>query len=208
MEHLNLVACENYERMSGQCADRMLDLIRQKPNALICLASGGSTKLAYDIFVRKVKEKSIDATKIQILKLDEWWGLPDEHPASCELYLQETVIKPLGLRDDQYIGFCGTANDAQKECMRITAEIQARGGIDLCILGYGVNGHIGFNEPGKDFFPYAAQVILSEESKTHAMVAEMPEQPEYGITLGAAGHWLRFRISLRTFSLTTEWKAG
>ena len=110
--------------------------------------------------------------------LDEWLGLPHDHPASCRHQILRELVQPLEIKDH----FTFNCSGDDQEISRFSqAQI---GPIDLCILGLGSNGHIALNEPGKTLKPYCHKAILSEESKNHPMIQDLHPKPKYGITLG------------------------
>jgi galactosamine-6-phosphate isomerase len=118
------------------------------------------------------------------LKLDEWGGLAKDDPATCEQHLRRALVDPLRL-DRRYIALNGEATDPQAECERVASWLALNGPIDACVLGLGVNGHLGFNEPGDYLQPHAHVAELSEASLAHAMVRDAP-RPSCGLTLGMA----------------------
>jgi galactosamine-6-phosphate isomerase len=138
----------NYESLSDFTAAEWINFIKANPNATICVASGDSPKLACELFCEKVKEHDIDVSKFFFLGLDEWVGLSPETFGSCHNDFQKRLIQPLGLVPSQYHMFDALATDLETECSKMDAVIKSRGGIDLMIVGIGMNGHIGFNEPG------------------------------------------------------------
>lgn len=89
-----------------------------------------------------------DFSRCRFVSLDEWIGLGREDVGSCLQTLSDELFQPLALRNEQIVFFDGQAADLQNECRRIDAVIAAHGGLDLVVLGVGMNGHIGFNEPG------------------------------------------------------------
>lgn len=176
----------NFEELSVISAGVMIDCLKQKPDALFCLASGNSPIRAYEIFVERVIKEKIDASQLRILKLDEWWGVPGTDASTCENYMQTRVIRPLEIPGKNYISFDSAAPDAEKECERIAQRIQEEGPIDLCILGLGKNGHLGLNEPGPYFIPFAHATELDAKTKTHDMLTLTGTSVDYGMTIGMA----------------------
>ncbi|HUH46008.1 MAG TPA: 6-phosphogluconolactonase, partial [Arenibacter sp.] len=79
-----------------------------------------------------------------------------------------------------------TTVDAKKECNRMENEMIERGPIDVCILGMGKNGHLGFNEPANFLTPECHIAELSQTSLMHSMTDSMAYKPNYGLTLGMA----------------------
>jgi galactosamine-6-phosphate isomerase len=123
--------------------------------------------------------------RVRLLNLDEWGGLASADSASCEAHLRSALISPLNLAE-RYIGFDGQAADPEAECRRIRDWLARNGPIDVCVLGLGLNGHLGFNEPAEHLQPHAHVAQLSKASLSHAMVQRRAAPPTYGLTLGMA----------------------
>jgi galactosamine-6-phosphate isomerase len=123
--------------------------------------------------------------RVRWIKLDEWGGLAMDDPATCEFQLRRTLITPLGAAD-RYTAFESQPADRATECARIAGWIASNGPIDLCVLGLGMNGHLGFNEPADRLTPHAHIAKLTEASLTHAMLEQTTGRPTYGLTLGIA----------------------
>jgi glucosamine-6-phosphate isomerase len=156
---------KSYETLSAFAANEWAMLIKEKPRAVICVASGDSPKLACELFCRKVNEENIDS-KFFFAGLDEWAGLSPETSGSCNNDFQKRLIQPLGLAASQYHLFDALATDLQAECIAIDRILKDKGGIDLMIVGIGMNGHIGFNEPGIDFNLLSHVTDLDETTVT------------------------------------------
>ncbi|PPL04745.1 galactosamine-6-phosphate isomerase [Parapedobacter indicus] len=177
---------DSQEAMSQRACDAITAQLAQKPDSLLCAATGGSPSRTYALLHHEAGQRPGLFAQMKLIKLDEWGGLPPNHPASCETYLQTQLIKPLGISRDRYLAFQSDAADPAKECTRIQQELSRSGPIDLCILGLGVNGHIAFNEPSDGLQATCHVAELSGQSLQHAMVADMTAKPAYGYTLGMA----------------------
>lgn len=175
---------EDYEKMSDRAANIVLEEIGAKKNLLICAPTGNSPTGMYHSLAQTFHKNPEIFNELRVLKLDEWGGLSANHPGSCEHYLQKHLLGPLKIPRDRYAGFMPTPEDAEKECERVQHIIDNEPSIDLCILGLGKNGHIGFNEPADFLQPHCHAAQLSEESKKHGMVDGIEQKPEYGMTLG------------------------
>ena len=108
-----------------------------------------------------------------------------DDPATCEHQLRTTLVTPLDLAA-QYTAFNSQPRDPEAECARIAGWLNQNGPIDICVLGLGVNGHIGFNEPAESLQRHAHLAKLSDASLGHAMLHQSRQRPTYGITLGMA----------------------
>lgn len=183
---MKIVKSENYKEMSLLASDMMIEALVRKPDALFCIATGSSPTGAYRLFAERIKSENIDASRMRIIKLDEWCGLPKDNAATCEHYISAHLLAPLGIPADspRYISFDPLAKDSDAECARISRLLHEAGGIDCCILGLGKNGHLGLNEPGKEAYPFAHRTALHAKTKTHAMLSENGESVSAGYTLG------------------------
>lgn len=184
---MNFKIYKDYEALSEATAVIIVETIREKPNAVICIASGDSPRLACKLFCKKVKEENLDVSKFFFVGLDEWVGLSPATFGSCHNDFQKRLIQPLGLASSQYHLFNAISNDLKKECEEMDAVIKDKSGIDLMIVGIGMNGHIGFNEPGVDFNLQSHVICLDETTVTVGQKYFQQEvKLEKGITLGLA----------------------
>jgi len=174
----------NYEELSKRAARVVLEEIRVQPGMLLCAATGSSPSGLYAALAAEAQIRPELFRQLRILKLDEWGGIPDHIPGSCEQYLRSRVLLPLQIPEDRYFSFSSNPPDPRAECERIRSILHREGPIDLCILGLGKNGHLGLNEPAEMLEPCCHVVHLSPESLQHSMLAEMEIKPSYGLSLG------------------------
>lgn len=175
----------DHETMSQAATDLLVRQLQEKPDALICLATGQSPMRAYALLAARGQAEPHLVQSLRVLKLDEWGGLAMEDPASGESWLREALIKPLGLAA-RFTGFNSRPANPEAECERIRCWLEQNGPIDSCVLGLGLNGHLGFNEPAAALQPHAHVAKLSETSLHHSMVANQKALPTFGLTLGMA----------------------
>lgn len=173
------------ELLSDYLAEQMIDLILAKPDALICFASGNSPRNTAACFVQKVKDRNIDVSSFFFIGLDEWVGVPPTLSGSCHNDFNNWLFEPLGIKNTQYHLFDGMSSNLDEECRLMDAFIQAHDGIDMMVVGIGMNGHIGFNEPGSNFEAKSHVVPLDEITATVGQkYFAQPMKLEHGITLG------------------------
>ncbi len=118
-------------------------LLRTKPNTVLGLATGSTPLLLY----RKLIEMNLDWSAVTTFNLDEYIGLPKEHPQSYHSFMWENLFSHINLKPENIHIPDGNTKDVPEFCAAYEAEIRAAGGIDLQVLGIGTDGHIGFNEP-------------------------------------------------------------
>ncbi len=182
---MQILSFKNYEKLSGYMADFIANAIKNKPNLVLCMASGSTPAPTCDLLVQKLKDEQFDYSKITFLGLDEWVGLPPTNTGSCHYFFHKKILKPLQLSSSQYFLFNAMADDLKSECSKMDKLIADKGGIDIMIVGIGMNGHIGFNEPGTSFAALSHVAELDEITKSVGQkYFDGPVKLEKGITIG------------------------
>jgi galactosamine-6-phosphate isomerase len=183
---MKIEVLSSYDTLSNRAKEIIIREIRNKRRLLLCTATGGTPTGVYDLLGEEGQRYPEVFEAMRIIKLDEWGGIPPDHPATCETYLQEHLLKSLHISADRYIGFNSNPDDPEAECQRIQERLDHEAPIDLCILGLGMNGHLAFNEPAEFLLPHCHVATLTGESKQHDMVSGMKNKPTFGLTLGMA----------------------
>jgi glucosamine-6-phosphate isomerase len=175
----------DHATLSQHTAEHLAAIINQKPTATLCLASGDTPIETYHRFVNLVKDGRVDVSQCTFVGLDEWVGFGPDDFGSCSFYVFRDLFNPLNLRLDQVHVFDAKASDLAAECARIDAVIAERGGLDVLLVGMGMNGHIALNEPGTPFTLGCHVVELAESTKTVGQkYFETETSLSHGITLG------------------------
>ena len=170
--------------MSAEASKMVFEAIKKEPELLLCTATGYSPKGMYRNLCSFGEAHKSDFESIMVVKLDEWGGIPETQPETCETYLKTKLLEPLSISSNRYISFKSDPNDPLVECERVEAELEIHGPIDVCILGLGGNGHLGFNEPATQLAPFCHVAQLTQQSLQHNMIQSMQVKPTYGLTLG------------------------
>jgi len=106
-----------------------------------------------------------DFSQATAFLLDEFVGLDASHAGSFRRFLTEHLLSGINLNPNQTHSLNGVAPDPDSECERYEETIAAVGGLDLLLLGLGVNGHIGFNEPGQTLAARTHRVTLLDSTR-------------------------------------------
>lgn len=183
---MNIQNCTNYEQMSQLAYDSIIADLKIRSKKFVCIATGNSPGGTYDKLAICYKNKPDYFKEISIVKLDEWGGIRLNNPISCETYIRQKILEPLQISDDRFISFKSNSVSPEKECERVQKKIEDKGPIDLCILGLGRNGHLGFIEPSDSLSANCHVAKLSLESLQHQMIGTKIKKPSYGLTLGMA----------------------
>ena len=184
---MEIIIADTYEDLSKFAADIVTELMQQVKEPLICTASGDSPAGVYKELVRMVNAKDIDVFDWYFLSLDEWAGMNGNDEGSCRFHLNNQLFNPLKVSAEKIGFFDGRANDLEKECLRIESFIAAQGGINTAIVGLGMNGHVGMNEPGTspELYSHVAE-IDPETQKVGQKYFKKQQQLLHGLTLGIA----------------------
>lgn len=136
------------QEASGYCVSTLKNIIKQKPNALICLAAGHTSLEMFQMLIQENMDGNMDFSSVKVVGLDEWVGLSGDDDGSCENFLRFNLFNHINLQERNIRLFNGKADDLEEECDAIECYIEDNGGIDYMLLGVGMNGHLGLNEPG------------------------------------------------------------
>jgi galactosamine-6-phosphate isomerase len=156
---------KDYEALSDSTSDEILEAVKKNPTATLCLASGDTPRLAYSLAANKASTNGVDFSRCTFVALDEWLDIPPDNTGSCQFFLRHLLFDPLHIPETNIHFFDALSADPQEECKKMNDVISRQGGIDLMVIGIGMNGHVGFNEPGQSFEQYAHVVDLDETSK-------------------------------------------
>lgn len=184
---MQIFISDSYEEMCVKAANDIVEIIRPLSKLLFCVASGDSPKGLYKQLVKQRNNSLLDISGWYFLGLDEWIGLGKNDEGSCRYMLDKDVFKPLQVKEEKICCFDGKTNDTYKECERIETFIQLHNGVDVAILGIGMNGHIGLNEPGTSATLRSHVSVIDETTqKVGQKYFTKPQLLTKGITLGLA----------------------
>lgn len=177
---------DNYEQMSIEAAKIVASVLRKKPDCVIGFATGSTPLGLYKELIRMHKDEGLDFSKVVSFNLDEYVGLPPNHPESYHYYMWENLFKHININPSNVHIPMGMAEDIEAFCEWYEKKINEHGGIDLQILGIGSNGHIAFNEPGSSLGSRTRIKTLNENTRldNSRFFNSMDEVPKYAITMG------------------------
>jgi glucosamine-6-phosphate deaminase len=167
-------------------ADAILQLIAQKPDAVLGLATGSTPLPVYEALTARVAAEKIDLSGVRGFALDEYVGLPDGHPESYRSVVTREVVEPLGLTPALVRVPSGDPAHIQNAGVEYEHAIVEAGGIDLQILGIGTIGHIGFNEPGSSLASLTRVKTLAMQTRQDnaRFFDSLDDVPTHAITQG------------------------
>ena len=177
---------------SAYVAQQIAALIRQKEKegkkCVIGLATGSSPKTLYAHLVRMHNEEGLSFKNVITFNLDQYYPMDKDALQSYHYFMRKNLFEHTDINPAHYHLPDGMiAKDKVKEhCLDYEKQIEAAGGLDLQILGIGVNGHIGFNEPGSGIYSKTRLVTLDHSTRMANAYefGNMSEVPRMAITMG------------------------
>ncbi len=164
---MKLLVVKNYEEMSEVAAEIFRDVVNEKPNAILGLATGSTPIGLYKKLIEMNKNGEIDFSNVKTVNLDEYVGLGEEDTQSYRHFMNENIFNNININKDNTFVPNGLAKDLNEEAKNYDKKIEELGGIDIQILGIGGNGHIAFNEPN-DFLIGGTHVTNLAQSTIEA----------------------------------------
>lgn len=140
------------------------DLLSQwlvTPAVINVMLSGGNTPLQ---LYSELTRRNLPLSQLKIFALDEYVGVPETHPRNCANLIRACAVHPWGVNPGNYHTISSEPEEALESVRALEAKIDNEGGLDVVVLGLGINGHIGFNEPGSSHDSEARIVNLAESS--------------------------------------------
>lgn len=183
---MKLEILNNYSEMVAVAADIFAKQISEKPDSVLCLATGSTPVGVYQNLIKKVENKEISFKDVKTFNLDEYQGLDANHPESYRYFMNDNLFNHIDINIDNTKVPSGVGN-LDEIAKEYDAAIDAAGGIDLLILGIGSNGHIAFNEPGTPFGSYTHTLKLDERTRmdnARFFDGNIDEVPTHAITMG------------------------
>lgn len=163
---MEIIIEKTLEELATIAADAISEVYAENPAAVLGVATGSSPLPIYQELSRRVKAGSLSLAKAKAFQLDEYVGLPADHPETYHNFIRREFADITDIDSNQVFGEDGLAEDLIAECARYEQAIVDAGGIDLQILGIGGDGHIAFNEPGTSLQSLTHPAVLTAQTRS------------------------------------------
>ncbi len=183
---MNFIKVESYEELSKKAAGIIAAQVIMKPDCVLGLATGSSPLGTYANLVKMVDAGELDFSKVTSVNLDEYAGLEGTHDQSYRYFMDTNLFSKINIDREKTFVPSGIAEDLVKEGKAYDELIASLGGIDLQLLGIGLDGHIGFNEPDSVFTVETHPVKLDESTieANARFFASKDDVPRMAVTMG------------------------
>ena len=183
---MKLITVKTYDELSNKAANLIAAQIIMKPDCVLGLATGSSPVGTYKRLIEMNQKGDIDFSAVTSVNLDEYVGLDGTNDQSYRYFMNTNLFDHVNIDKAHTFVPNGCADDLKAEGEAYDKMIKALGGIDLQLLGIGLDGHIGFNEPDSVFTAATHEVVLDESTiEANARFFENKDDvPKTAITMG------------------------
>ena len=182
---MRIIKVKDYAQMSRVAANIISAQVILKPDCVLGLATGSSPIGAYKQLIEWYQKGDLDFSRVTSVNLDEYVGLTPDHDQSYHYFMHQNFFDSINI-DSGHINIPdGCAADMAAECVRYDTLLRKLG-VDLQLLGLGNNGHIGFNEPDKEFSKGTHVVTLTDSTRqaNKRFFASIDDVPKTAISMG------------------------
>lgn len=181
---MQLIVTENYEEMSNAALAIVMAVVKEKPDAALGLTTGRTPMGLYEQLVHRCGANQVSLDRIRVFCLEEYAGVGPDDRRSLFAWLNRQLMAPCRLPEAHIFRLEGEAAEPELSCLRFEERIRQAGGLDLVVEGIGLNGHIGFNEPGCAADSLTRMVGLHDITRKYNENYWDAEVPPFGMTAG------------------------
>ncbi len=183
---MNIINTNSYEELSRIAADLVAAQVILKPDCVLGLATGSTPIGLYDNLIERYQNGTLDFSAVRSVNLDEYCGLDGNNDQSYRYFMDTHLFNHVNIAKENTHVPSGLADDFAAEGEQYDAMIRELGGIDIQVLGIGLDGHIGFNEPADHFVGPTHEVELDPSTieANARFFASIDDVPRSAITMG------------------------
>lgn len=183
---MNILVFDNDEQIGVAAGNYIASQVIANPKAVLGLATGSTPIKTYKNMIKLYNEGAVDFSQVTTFNLDEYCKLDVKDVNSYHSFMHANLFDSLNIPEQNINFLNGNADNIDEECMSYEDRIDAKGGIDIQLLGIGSNGHIAFNEPA-DSFPRFSHIVALKESTikdNSRFFKSIDEVPTHALTMG------------------------
>lgn len=183
---MKVVKVRNNEELSINARNIIVDVLHSYNTPVLGLATGSTPEKTYRYLVQQYIRGEISFADVIAFNLDEYVGLAPTNPFSYRHYMNKHLFGKVNMNRENIHIPDGLAQNLEKECEKFEQTIKGVGPIHLQLLGVGLNGHIGFNEPGTSFNSrtHVAKLTESTRQVNSRFFDSIDDVPKEALTMG------------------------
>ena len=186
---MEIIVLKNAEKVATLGAKLVSELLRVRPAAVLGLATGSTQLALYRQLVERYRNNKLTFGQASSFNLDEYLGIAADNPQSYRAYMDREFFDRIDIdKRNTHLPYCEDGENPVLVGPRYEQMISDAGGIDLQLVGLGVNGHIGFNEPSSSLSSRTRVKTLTKQTfkDNSRLFNEAEFQPKLAITMGIA----------------------
>lgn len=193
---MKVIVTKNYDEMSRVAAELFAEVLREKPDGVLGLATGDTPIGLYQNLIAMYREGTLDFSHATSVNLDEYYPITPDNDQSYRYFMNHQLFDHVNMDKARTYVPDGTTKDPDAFCREYEAKIDALGGVDVQVLGIGRNGHIGFNEPDDELIPITHLTALTESTieANARFFASEDDVPKHALTMGVQSVFKARRI--------------
>lgn len=183
---MKIIKTKNYDELSRVACELTIKIMNLYEQPVLGLATGSTPEGLYKCLIKHYQNNLISFENVKTFNLDEYVGLDEYNKNSYHYYMNKKLFDHINLSKENAYVPNGIASCFETECQQYEQLIREAGGIHIQLLGLGINGHIGFNEPGTNLDSRTHVVTLDESTRNanaHFFASE-GEVPKRAISMG------------------------
>ncbi|WP_103981419.1 glucosamine-6-phosphate deaminase [Helcococcus massiliensis] len=183
---MEIIVSKNYDELSKKAASFVIDLIKEKPDSVLGLATGGTPEGMYAELVKAYEAGKISFKDVRTYNLDEYIGLDGNHEQSYRHFMNKQLFDHVDIDKNNTYVPNGKAEDLEAECENYEKILKDLSYADIQILGIGTNGHIGFNEPAEELIlPTHVEPLVEATIEANSRYFDSKDEvPKEAISMG------------------------
>lgn len=183
---MEIIVSKNYDELSKKAANFIIDLIKDKPDSVLGLATGGTPEGMYAELVKAYEAGKISFKDVRTYNLDEYIGLDGNHEQSYRHFMNKQLFDHVDIDKNNTYVPNGKAEDLEAECENYEKILKDLSYADIQILGIGTNGHIGFNEPAEELIlPTHVEPLVEATIEANSRYFDSKDEvPKEAISMG------------------------
>lgn len=183
---MKIICCNDYSEMSRVGAGMVAEIVKNKPDCVLGLATGSTPEGLYAELISMYERGELDFSTVTTVNLDEYYPITPDNSQSYRYFMNTKLFDHVNIDKANTHVPNGNASDAAAEAARYEAFVRGLGGADIQVLGIGRNGHIAFNEPAEALHPATHVTALTADTiDANARFFESIDQvPTKALTMG------------------------
>jgi glucosamine-6-phosphate deaminase len=183
---MEIIIKKNYDAVCEETAGIILQSWRKKNSLVLGLPTGKTPVGLYERLVGLYERGEMDFSQVVTFNLDEYLGLDENHPQSFAQYMDSHLFRHVNIKQENTHLLSGRPPDIEEHCRLYERKIRSQGGIDIQVLGIGLDGHIAFDVPSSSLFSRTRLLTLTRETveANTPLYENKADVPRFCLTMG------------------------